>query len=213
MKSYPLQWPSGWKRESHRLRAKFNTKTKERYADGTDHYYRSSNVTISEGSKRILKELAAFGVEEGDAIISTNLQLRLDGLPRGSQGEPSDPGVAVYWQRAKDMQHKVMAIDRYDRVADNLAAIAATLEAMRAIERHGGAVILERAFTGFLALPAPNTWRAVMGFTDSDVSAGSVVVRARYKKLSKERHPDCGGTEAQMAELNWAWAEAQKELS
>ena len=38
-----------------------------------------------------------------------------------------------------------MAIDAYTRTADNLAAVAATLEAMRAIERHGGAQILERA--------------------------------------------------------------------
>jgi hypothetical protein len=46
------------------------------------------------------------------------------------------------------------------RAADNLAAIAATLEAMRAIDRHGGATILNRAFTGFTALPPPaDCWK------------------------------------------------------
>ena len=78
---------------------------------------------------------------EGDSIISTNLKLRLDGLPRSDQKEPDDPGVAVYWQRLSKPK-KVMAIDLYDRIADNLAAIGATLNAMRAIERHGGALIL-----------------------------------------------------------------------
>lgn len=34
------------------------------------------------------------------------------------------------------------------------AEIMATLEAIRAIERHGGAMIFERAFTRFAALPA-----------------------------------------------------------
>jgi hypothetical protein len=61
-----------------------------------------------------------------------------------------------------------MAIDQYDRVEHNLAAIAATLDAMRAIKRHGGAEILDRAFTGFTALPAPmaggKPWRQVLGF-------------------------------------------------
>ena len=92
-----------------------------------------------------------------DSIVSTNLKLNLAGLPRGDQGEPSDPGVAVYFQK-KSGPMRVIAIDAYRRVRDNLAAIAATLEAMQAIERHGGAQILERAFTGFDALPAPKKW-------------------------------------------------------
>ncbi|KVD37855.1 hypothetical protein WJ41_22830 [Burkholderia ubonensis] len=62
-------------------------------------------------------------------------------------------GVAVYWETRAGAR-RVMAIDQYTRVADNLAAVAATLDAMRAIERHGGARILERAFTGFAALAA-----------------------------------------------------------
>jgi hypothetical protein len=214
MKSYPLQWPSGWRRTKpeHRTRAKFNKKTKESFSSGNGVYYRSSEVTIAEGSRRVLKELMAFGVEEGDAIISTNLKLRLDGLPKSDQAAPADPGVAVYWQRTGDQQHKSMAIDRYDRVADNLAAIAATLDAMRAIERHGGAMILERAFLGFQCLPAPNTWRSVLG-VEEDAPMDLEIAKSHYKKLSLRHHPDCGGTEAKMSELNWAMEEAERELS
>ncbi|SDQ25048.1 hypothetical protein SAMN05443026_0089 [Burkholderia orbicola] len=36
-----------------------------------------------------------------------------------------------------------MAIDQSARIADNLAAVAATRDAMRGIERRGGARILE----------------------------------------------------------------------
>ena len=203
MKAYPLQWPSGWKRTIARKDAKFN-----QHVQSSMGNYRST-VTISSGTQRVLRQLSMLGIIEGDAIISTNLKLRLDGLPYGDQKEPSDPGVAVYWRKRGVTVHKVMAVDRYERVADNLAALAATLEAMRAIERHGGAVILERAFTGFLALPAPTTWRSVLGLKE----LGNLnEVREIYKSLAKTRHPDNGGSHAQMAELNWAWAEAQKEL-
>lgn len=204
MKSYPLQWPSGWRRSRERKEAEFN----QRVASATGCY--RDKVTITGGMKRVLQQLRAFRVEEGDAIISTNLTLRLDGQPKGDQKEPLDPGVAVYWKVGQETTHKVMAVDRYDRVADNLAALAATLEAMRAIERHGGAVILERAFMGFLALPVPNTWRAVLGFDEGE-RIDKHLAKQAYYALCKIHHPDNRDT-TKIKELNWAWAEAQKEF-
>ena len=100
-----------------------------------------------------MAELAKLAVSRDDLIISTNVPTRLDGLPRGDARNPEDTGAAVYWRKAHDAPMKCMAVDRYKAVADNLCAIAATLEAMRAIERHGGAEILERTFRGFAALP------------------------------------------------------------
>lgn len=97
-----------------------------------------------------------------------------------------------------------MAIDRYDKVADNLAAVAATLEAMRAIERHGGAAILDRAFTGFTALPPPRAdrpWWEVLGL---DPSASKDEIRAAYRRLVSTVHEAKGGSQEQMAELNVA---------
>lgn len=161
----------------------------------------------------MLSELRRFGVVESDTIISTNVQLRRDGLPLSNQAEPSDPGVAVYWKKyGKD---QVMATDRYTKVADNLAAIAASLEAMRAIERHGGATILDRAFEGFTALPEPNNWRHVLQMP-SDVPTHKTVAefaRDQYKQLALMHHPDRGGDPAKMAEINAAWDVAQRELN
>jgi hypothetical protein len=195
-----------------RKRAKFNKKSFQASSvPGSSGYYASGQVSITEGTKRVLNQLRAFGVEEGDAILSTNLKIRLDGLPRGEQKEPDDPGVAVYWQRQGDKTRKIMAIDLYDRVADNLAAIAATLDAMRAIERHGGAQILERAFTGFEALPAPNDWRHVMGF-DPAKSVTQAEAKERYLALCKQRHPDHGGSHDAMTQLSWAYDQAKREL-
>lgn len=212
MTKYPLTWPTGWRRTpAHQRRGARFTKRTYVPSEGGG-YHRTGEVTVSEGTTRILASLQKMGIGADAIVISTNLELRLDGLPRSGQREPADPGVAVYWKKRKDAQHKVMAIDQYDRIADNLAAIAATLEAMRAIERHGGAVILERAFTGFTALPMPNSWRSVLGYPDESTPTLQHV-KDTYRLLAKGNHPDVGGIEARMKELNWAMAEAEKELA
>jgi hypothetical protein len=152
--AYPLTWPEGWKRTTVNLRTRAHFNKKERQysspiAGVQQHsWMRSRDLTVSDGIARVLEELERMGVDRQDVIISTNVRTRLDGLPRSGQSEPEDPGAAVYWKIGKEPMRS-MAIDRYDRVADNLAALGATLEAMRAIERHGGAEILNRAFLGF----------------------------------------------------------------
>lgn len=212
MKKFPLAWPDGWKRTpvAQRKSALFSKRTWRQTGTAPgDGYYLKGALSVAEATTRVLEQLRALGVREGDEIISTNLELRLDGLPRSNQREPADPGVAVYWKKGKDAKHKVMAIDQYTKVADNLAAIAATLEAMRAIERHGGAVILERAFTGFDALPSPNDWRHVLNFRETPTLEQA---KQRYYELAIKNHPDQGGSAERMAEINRAWEDAQREL-
>ena len=186
IEAYPLTWPQGWPRKkSHqRSRAKFSTSGRV--------------LSVMDGIQRVLLELERLGVKRDDLVISTDIPTRLDGLPR-SDRTVVDPGVAVYWRKGKDT--RCMAIDRYDRVADNLAAIAATLEAMRAIERHGGAEILDRAFTGFVALPAPEQWWQVLGVAEN---ATRGEIDAAYRRLAALHHPDRGGDSAQMARINTA---------
>ena len=124
-----------------------------------------------------------MGVLDDDLVISSDLQLRLDGFPKSSQREPDDPGVvAVYWIDAGES--RCMAIDRYDRIADNLAAVAATLDAMRAIERHGGAEILNRAFTGFTALPSSaESWWGILGV---EPNARRIEIDSAYRRRRSE---------------------------
>lgn len=204
--AYPLQWPIGWPRTKNRADSRFTKR--DEYGRGPQR-----SLAVSDGVERVLKELERFAINRQDIVISTNVRTRLDGLPRSGEKEPEDPGCAVYWEESTS-ERRVMAIDQYVTVADNLAAIAATLDAMRAIERHGGAQILDRAFTGFIALPAPTdkkTWREVMGFEPSEV-VNAHAIRARYRKLAFERHPDKGGSHDAMVELNGALAEAEKAI-
>lgn len=180
--AYPLQWPVGWKRTSGlRREAKFGKRTSSA---------RTVDLTISQATQRVLAELQRMGIRRDDAVISTNLVLNLNGLPRSAQARPTDPGAAVYCQDAG--ARRVMAIDQYATVEDNLAAIAATLDAMRAIERHGGAVILERAFTGFTALPAPTPevarhWTDVL---DCSLNSTPGYILAAFRQLRSRYHPD-----------------------
>lgn len=217
MNRYPLSWPAGWKRTPPhiRVRAKFGRAT--RHGSDSGSYVPGRALTIAEAVDRLRAEIGRLGVLGEDFIISTNVKLRLDGFPRGDASEPADPGAAVYWQRPEDKTHKVIAIDIYDRVADNIAALAATIEAMRAIERHGGAVVLERAFTGFDALPAPGQtavrgWREVFGFLDGSKVVSGEQLQNAYMRMRLEAHPDRGGSPERFHEVQTAYDQARQEF-
>lgn len=200
--AYPLQWPEGWPRARGRKQGQFGKQEWKSNGAGSG-YNAKADITMADAMKRVRLELERLGVNVADdSIVSTNLKLNLSGLPRGDQGEPGDPGVAVYFQK-KNGPMRVIAIDAYTRVRDNLAAIAATLDAMRAIQRHGGAQILERAFSGFQALPAPKKWWDILEVRQD---ASRDVIEANFRRLARDRHPDTGGSNQAMAELNEARA-------
>jgi hypothetical protein len=198
----PLTWPSGWPRTpaDKRRRSKFQKDRRE--------------LSVANGTDRVLAELRALGVKSGGFIVSTNLLLRNDGLHRSGQGEPRDPGAAVYWQlTGKPMN--VMAIDHYDRVADNLGAIAATLEALRAVARHGGGMILERAFTGFAALPPPlvparTPWQ-ILGIGEG--ASLEAIDAAWHHKLRELRRTNPAGDHPDEPAVNGARAQLRASSS
>ena len=83
----------------------------------------------------------ACAVSEG---VLRGIRLRLDGLPYSNQTPPADKGVAVYFTHKK--QAMCFACDRWDRVQDNIYAIAMTIQALRGIERWGSGSMVEQAF-------------------------------------------------------------------
>lgn len=217
IEKYPLQWPAAWPRTTtgQRTVAKFGKKVQSQ--NSSDTY--KADLTVTQAVKRVLAELTTMGVHSGDVVISTNVPVTLDGMPRSGARMPDDPGAAVYWIRSGE-NAKVMAIDRYTKVADNLAAIAATLFAMRAIERHGGALILERAFAGFTALPAPGKtagrgWREVLGFKPGTMVTLEDAEQA-YRGARSAAHPDKNPGDpdaaARFQAVQEAWKQAQAEL-
>ena len=217
--AFPLSWPVGWKRTpaARRTRAKFSkqTITTHQFGNSSSSWKGKREISIAEATARVRAELARMGIDDNDLVISSNLALRQDGLPRSGQRDPDDPGVAVYWTDRfhPSVPPKCMAVDRYDRVADNLAAVAATLDAMRAIERHGGAEVLNRAFDGFASLPGPAAgqrmhWSVVLGCAPD---ASMKDVRAAHQRARSAAHPDHGGTAAEFQAVNQAFSEACRE--
>jgi hypothetical protein len=116
-----------------------------------------------------------------EIVVSTNVPTRRDGLPYADAREPADPGVAVYFTHGK--RQLVIACDSYSTVRANMRAVGATVEALRAIQRHGATSLLERAFTGFAALP-PKGGGDVPGRRSSACSRAPRSSRRRQRIVS-----------------------------
>lgn len=184
--AYPLAWPAGWARTQGRAKGPYRT-------------------ALPTALNNLRKELRALC---GDRAASTLLLSSNYSL--GSEA-PRDPGVVAYFTWGDD----TMAIpcDRWWTVEQNVQAIALTLEAMRAMERHGAKQMIKAMFRGFTALPAPEDWRAVLGFAPHarpDLAAAESAYRIR----ARDAHPDApGGSHDAMARLNRAIEQARKELA
>lgn len=186
----PLAWPAGWQRTPS--------------AQRKDDQFRTGQ---SGAVERIAGELAKL--KATDVVVTVAAALRKsDGRPyhEAMTERAIDPGVAVYFKlKGKDV---VMARDGHPTILANLMSIAHTLEHMRGLERHGGSAMLERAFTGFLALPAPDHWTRVLGVA-AEASIDDIQAAFRFKAMAA--HPDKpGGSHHDMARLTKARDEALK---
>lgn len=186
--AFPLSWPPGRKRtEPHRRAvAKFGQ--------------RSFAVARDE----LLAELKRLGGVR-QIVLSTNVELRQDGLPYAGRRAPDDPGVALYFVDRKGRQ-MAFACDRWRHIEDNMRAIEKTVEALRGIERWGSGEMLDAAFTGFQALPAaapPRHWASVLAVS---IDASTDQVEYAYRRALMNAHPDRGGSSEQVHAVESAYA-------
>jgi hypothetical protein len=199
--AYPLSWPFGWKRNVNRQRARFGQK------DYSSSWSSTKALTVATARSRLQQELERLGAR--NPVLSTNVELRLDGQPRSDRSPPADPGVAIYFDyKGKPM---VLACDKWDRVPDNINALAKHIEAMRGMDRWGVGT-LEQAFTGYRALPAPDPWWKRLGLSGPTRSREEI--NAAYRKASSAAHPDRpGGSHDRMSDVNAARDEGLKLLT
>ena len=182
----PLYWPAGRPRSRFRSTPQF----------GTGFSQRRREFTVGDALSALQGELDRLGAT--DIVLSSNLDLRLDGLPRSGQANPTDPGAALYFKlKGRDT---VLACDRWAKVQDNIFAIAKHIEALRGMDRWGVGT-LEQAFAGYQALPAPEQWWDVLGV---GCQATTAEIEAAYRRLARAAHPDTGGSDASMSRLNAA---------
>lgn len=186
--AYPLHWPENWPRTQSRSSSRFKT-------------------SLSVAMNNVKEELERFSKDSQKKIdnylLSSNFTL-------GDQN-PKDPGVAIYF--TWDGLQTCIAVDRYQKIEDNLQAIYHCIEAERTKLRHGGINLVRAAFRGYAALPPPSSgasqkkhWTKVLNI---GLEASQEQITARYRDLAKKLHPDNGGTHEAMAELNAAYNEAR----
>ena len=220
--SYPLDWPIHWPRtRTHKRRdSKFAKHAFEVIRDN------------------LLGELRRLGVKR--VTLTTDIPVRGDGMPYSGRREPDDPGAAVYFHWKGEPY--VIACDTYRRVWENIRAIAKTIEAIRAIERHGASQLLERAVSGFSALPPgqgaeanappPEAWWDVLGLAGNGALEADDLAKvaanpdsplrgpllkmaeSMYRSKLVDAHPDRpeGSTEA-TTRLNLAIERAREQLA
>lgn len=105
------------------------------------------------------------------------------------------------------------ACDKWNKIKDNMQAIAKTIEALRGIERWGSGDMMERAFTGFAALPSPEVhWTQRLGI---GLNATADEIDNAWKLLAKVYHPDSGSEpdSDRMAKINAARDQAKREIA
>ena len=192
--AYPLSWPISRPRTEPGNR---------RVANFGDH-------TVARAVAEIYAELKRLGVGDWNVVVSSNIPLRLDGVPRSDQGNMKDPGVAVYFKLKE--RSTVFACDKWIHVEHNLWAVAKHIEAMRG-QRRWGVGDLEQQFAGYAALPpsgssAGASWWNILGCAHD---APFDVVKEAYREKAQIVHPDnkLTGSHEAMVLLNTAWDQAR----
>lgn len=187
----PLNWPPGWKRTQYPAWPTFKATMQTTMAD----------------LEKVLDSLDCQNI-----VITTNQALRLDGGLRTSQEAiPQDTGVALYFMR--NGEELCIPCDKFNTVHANLRAVGLTLEYIRRMENYGTSEMVNAAFRGFKALPeaivlgehTARAWWEVLGVSQG---APASVVRAAYKALLHEKHPDKGGSDWEFEELQKAIKES-----
>ena len=225
--AYPLYWPRGRKRTpSSQRQADAPFSVGEAYnstrqlrdsvtGQAETHlvrHRRTKAVSIPIAVDRLEDQLQRLSAQA--AVLSTNLELRLNGQPRAGQRDPEDPGAAVYFTLNK--KRLVLACDKWVRVADNIAALAAHIRSLRSMENYGVGTT-EQAFEGYRSLEdfskGEMPWRRVLGFPE-EARPRLEEVEAKWRSRMKEVHPDMTGQAGlQAQQLNVAIAAARVELA
>ena len=181
---YPLLWPESTPRSRNR-------------------YSSSFRVSFDVATKDLKAEVPRFA---SSYVITSNIT----GLTAELVG--NDPGVAIWFVRAGRV--RCIACDQYATVRENIRALTLCIEALRAMERHSTQIVDAMLASPSNAPQLPQNagdgrepWWLVLGVAeDAKIEA----IEAVYRTLSKEAHPDNGGTQDAMSRLNNAIGDARK---
>jgi len=199
---FPLCWPNSVARTAPHARSHPNFDER----------------SIAESVKHALAEInrlnnRRWDYDDESVIISTNVRPTLAGVPASNQTQPTDSGVAIYFnlhfQRGGKYHDRpvVLTCDKWIKVCDNIRAIAKDIEAQRARQRWG-CTNVEQAFRGYTAIPekcgGPSWWVLF----ELPSTASKEQIKDRFRELAKSAHPDKGGDEDEWNILQEAYNQA-----
>lgn len=188
--AYPLSWPL------------FRQRTPAFQRKNGPYRHGGEQIGLLKALTRVEEEVARL--QGDDLLISSHLKPQDYG--KYNRPKMPDPGVAIYFK--VDGDPIVLACDTFDELPQNLAGLAAHMEAARRMDRIGVQTALE-TLKGYALLPAAGpAWHVVLGVApDADARA----IESAWRVKAREHHPDRGGSEARMAEINAARDEGLKQ--
>lgn len=216
------EWPGSLRAPANREVARF--KRPGRWEDGKWIGPTRMPLSTTLGDlERELRHLRAKGAELLVAIDPS--QFRLDGRPYAN-AKAEHPGVILSFEIPK-IGAVSYPCDKYTRWEDNLRAIAAALESLRLVERHGVTRHGEQ-YRGFLAIEAtaaPAGFSSVAGAWAFLGEAADMVIdptlnirtwsiddrRRIVRKAQFKSHPDRGGDAAFFQRVSLAEAKLRAE--
>lgn len=191
IEAFPLHWPVGHSRSKEKINSRFK-------------------VTMDKAQRFLRSEIERL--RGTDLIISTNVPVKNNGLLYSDwmRRKIDDPGAAIYFKyNGKDV---AMCCDQYERVWENIYALAKGIEAIRGMQRWGASDFIDRAFTGFKALPesvVSDTWNNIL---EIDPHASYSEIKQAYFKKAKTAHPDAGGNADLFNKIATAFNQAKAQL-
>lgn len=191
IEAFPLYWPAGYSRSKGQINSRFK-------------------VTMDKAQRFLRTEIDRL--KGTDLIISTNVPVKSNGLLYADwmRRKIDDPGAAIYFKyNGKNVS---MCCDQYERVWENIYALAKGIEAIRGMQRWGVSDFIDRAFTGFKALPenvVSDTWYNVL---EVDQFASYSEIYQAYLNKAKTAHPDAGGNDELFIKIRSAYDQALAHL-
>lgn len=164
--------------------------------------------------ENVRRELRLFGEQTGKPVseitVSSNYSL--------SSPRPDDAGIAVYFEW--DGDERCVAVDKYEKIEDNLQAIVHIIDAERVKMRHGGLEIVRASFLGLAAITSRDSvialsrpsYRHLLGLPEAGDLTEEQVKKA-YRDKIKVIHPERGGDPEETKALNFAYKKLLTEVN
>lgn len=210
------EWPGSLRASANRQQAKFMRPGRWEGQKWIGQTPMPLSVTLAD-LDRELRHLRAKGAELLVAIDAA--QFRNDGRPYAN-AKAAHPGVILSFEIPK-IGHVSYPCDKYTRWEDNLRAIAAALEALRLVDRHGVTRSGEQ-YRGFLAIEATaapagftsldDAWSWLLRLIGSDATVRNPeTARGVLRAAQRRAHPDAGGDAATFQRVSLAEAKLREE--